>query len=45
MIVVLKYKKMFLFEKIDKKNQFNSSFLGIPETFISVRLRQVAFFI
>ena len=36
---------MFLFEKIDKKNQFNSSFLGIPGTFISVRVRQVAFFI
>ena len=43
MIVALKYKKMFLFEKIDKKIQFNSRFLGIRETFISVRVRQVAF--
>ena len=43
MIVVLKYKRMFLFEEIDKKSQFDSLFLGIRETFISVRVRQVAF--
>ena len=44
-IVVLKYKKMLLFEEIDKNIQFNSLFLGIRETFVSVRARQVAFFI
>ena len=31
-IVVLKYKKMLLFEEIDKNVQFNSLFLGIRET-------------
>ena len=35
MIVVLKYKKIFLFEEIDKNIQFNTLFLGIHETFIS----------
>ena len=34
---------MLLFEKIDKNIQFNCLFLGIRETFISVRMRQVAF--
>ena len=43
MIVVLKYKKIFLFEEIDKNIQFNTLFLGIHETFISVRVRQVTF--
>ena len=43
-IVVLKYKKMLLFEEIDKNIQFNSLFLGIRETFISVHVRQVTFF-
>ena len=43
-IVVLKYKKMLLFEEIDKNIQLNSLFLGIRETFVSVRVRQVAFF-
>ena len=43
-IVVLKYKKMGFFEEIDKNIQFNSLFLGIRETFVSVRVRQVAFF-
>ena len=43
-IVVLKYKKMLLFEEIDKNIQFNSLFLGIREILISVRLRQVTFF-
>ena len=43
-IVVLKYKKMLLFEEIDKNIQFNSLFLGICETFVSARVRQVAFF-
>ena len=40
MIVVLKYKKIFLFEEIDKNIQFNTLFLGIHETFISVRVRK-----
>ena len=35
---------MLLFEKIDKNIQFNSLFLGIRETFNSVRVRQVTFF-
>ena len=35
---------MLLFEEIDKNIQFNSLFLGIRETFISVRVRQVTFF-
>ena len=43
-IVVLKYKRMLLIEEIDKSIQFNSLFLGIRETFVSVRVRQVAFF-
>ena len=43
-IVVLKYKKMLLFEEIDKNIQFNSLFLGIREILISVRVRQVTFF-
>ena len=43
-IVVLKYKKMLLFEEIDKNIQFNSLFLGIRETCVSARVRQVAFF-
>ena len=34
---------MLLFGEIDKNIQFNSLFLGIRETFISVRVRQVAF--
>ena len=34
---------MFLFEEIDKNIQFDSLFLAIRETFISVRVRQVAF--
>ena len=44
-IVVLKYKTMLLFEEIDKNNQFNSLFVGIRETFLSTRVRQVVFFI
>ena len=44
-IVVLKYKKMLLFEEIDKNIQFDSLFLGILETFISVRVRQVLFYL
>ena len=36
---------MLLFEEIDKNSQFNSLFLGICETFISVPMRQVAFFV
>ena len=43
MIVVLKYKKKFFLKKIDKNIQFISLFLGIRETFISVRVRKVAF--
>ena len=43
MIVVLKYKKIFLSEEIDKNIQFNTLFLGIHETFISARVRQVTF--
>ena len=35
---------MLLFEEIDKNIQFNSLFLGIRETFISVRVREVTFF-
>ena len=35
---------MLLFEEIDKNIQFNSLFLGIRETFISVHVRQVTFF-
>ena len=35
---------MLLFEEIDKNIQFNSMFLEIHETFVSVRVRQVAFF-
>ena len=35
---------MLLFEEIDKNFQFNSLFLGIRETFVSARMRQVAFF-
>ena len=35
---------MLLFEEIDKNFQFNSMFLEIHETFVSVRVRQVAFF-
>ena len=35
---------MLLFEEIDKNIQVNSLFLGIRETFVSVRLRLVAFF-
>ena len=42
-IAVLRYKKMFLFAKIDKNVQFNSLFLGIPKMFVCVHLRQVAF--
>ena len=40
--VVLKCKKMFLFEKIDKNVQFNSLFLGNSWNFC-VRVRQGAF--
>ena len=36
---------MLLFDEIDKNIQFNSLFLGICETFISVRMRQVAVFV
>ena len=42
-IVVLKYKKMLLFEEIDKNIQFNFLFHGIRESFISVHVTQVAF--
>ena len=35
---------MLLFEQIDKNIQFNTLFLGIRETFISVHVRQVTFF-
>ena len=35
---------MLLFEEIDNNIQFNSMFLEIRETFVSVRVRQVAFF-
>ena len=42
-IVILKCKKMFLSEKIDKNVQFNSLFFGIPEMFLYVLVRQVAF--
>ena len=38
-IIVLKCKKMVLFEKIDKNFQFNSLFLGIPEMFLSILVR------
>ena len=41
-MLFLKCKKMFLFEKIDKNVQFNSVFLGIP-IFFCVCVRQVAF--
>ena len=34
---------MLLFEEIDKNIQFNSLFLGIRETCVFARLRQVAF--
>ena len=34
---------MLLFEGIDENIQFNSVFLEIRETFISVRVRQVTF--
>ena len=34
---------MFLSEKIDKNVQFNSLFFGIPEMFLYVLVRQVAF--
>ena len=40
--VVLKCKKMFLFEKIDKSVQFNSVFLGNSWIFF-LRLRQAVF--
>ena len=43
-IVALKYKKMLLFEEIEKNIQFNSLFLGIRETFISACVREVTFF-
>ena len=43
-IVVLKYKKMLLFEEIDKNIQFNSLFLGIRETFISALFETGDFF-
>ena len=36
---------MLLFEEIDKNIQFSSLFLGIRKTFISVCVRQVAFFL
>ena len=42
-IVVLKCKKMFLFEKIEKNVQFNSLFLRIFKTFICVHVKQVVF--
>ena len=35
-VIVLKRKKMFLFEKFDKNVQFNFLFLEIPKTFICV---------
>ena len=35
---------MFLFEKIDKNVQFNLLFLGIPQIFLCVRVRQVVVF-
>ena len=35
---------MLVLEEIDKNIQFNSPFLGIRETFISVRMRQATFF-
>ena len=34
---------MVLFEEIDKNTQFNSLFLGIRETSVSVRVIQVVF--
>ena len=34
---------MLIFEEIEKNVQFNYLLLGIHETFISVRARQVAF--
>ena len=34
---------MLLFEEFDKNIQINFLFLGIRETFISVRVRQVTF--
>ena len=42
-IAALKYIKMLHFEEINKNIQFKSLFFGIRETFISVRVRQVAF--
>ena len=47
-IVVLKCKKMFLFEKSDKNVQFNSvsrKFLKFLFVSICVRVRQVAFYL
>ena len=35
---------MLPFEEIEKNIQFDSLFLGIRETFVSVCVRQVAFF-
>ena len=35
---------MLLFEEIDKNIHLNSLLLGIRKTFVSVRVRQVAFF-
>ena len=35
---------MLIFEEIDKNIQFNCLFLGIHETFVSVRVILVAFF-
>ena len=42
-IPVLKFKKCFFFEKIDKNVQFHYLFLGIPKIFLYVRVSQVAF--
>ena len=42
-IVVLKCKKMFLFEKFDEYFQFNSLFLEISKDFLCICIKQVAF--